>query len=96
MRYFRQEFDREREFVCARSFVFNARAYVPGQPIDKSRFTVRRLRQLFDNRYLAFAPERSEEPAPPPVPPEQLVERPRTRRRLSTTTRRRLELDVSS
>ena len=55
-RYLREEFNRAREFVVTRSFVFAARGYVPGQPFDKTAATSRRLRQLYDQRKIAMAP----------------------------------------
>ena len=53
-RFFREDFDRERNFVATRPFVFGGQSYLPGQLIDKTLFTVRRLRQLYDMRNLEF------------------------------------------
>lgn len=55
-RIFREDFDREREFVAARSFTLNGVKLSPGQPIDKSACSVRRLRQLYDLRQIDFVP----------------------------------------
>jgi len=68
-RFFREDFDRNREFVVARSFTFDTVRYEPHptKTIDKSRFTLRRLRQLYDQRYLVFAdPTRVAQESPPP------------------------------
>jgi len=53
-RFFREDFDRDRSFVAARQFVFNGQSYIPGQSVPKEEFTVRRLRQLYDNRYIDY------------------------------------------
>lgn len=74
-RFFREDFDRDRSFVVSRPFVFGGQSYIPGQTIDKSLFTVRRLRQLYDMRSLEFftpptvplvaAPHRNRKPSIP-------------------------------
>lgn len=75
-RFFREDFDRERSFVAKRSFVFAGQGYVPGQSIDKTQFTVRRLRQLYDQRYIDFglddvAPVLPVAPPAPPIVPRR-------------------------
>lgn len=64
-RYFRQDFDRDRSFVATRAFTCVGQSYVPPAPIDKSLFTVRRLRQMYDMRMIGYdhaAEENSESP----------------------------------
>jgi hypothetical protein len=53
-RTYREDFDMERDFVALRAFVFSAQGFVPGQPVDKSKFTKRRLNQLFDLRRVGY------------------------------------------
>lgn len=81
-RFFREEFDRGRNFVVARSFTFNAQGFVPGQPIDKTLFSLRRLRQLYDKRDIAFD-DGTVVPIRPivPVPPKIERYRPKIERR---------------
>jgi hypothetical protein len=55
-RYFRADFDRSQEFYVARGFTFNGAGFQPGQVIDKSQFSVRRLRQLYDLRKINQRP----------------------------------------
>lgn len=74
-RFFREDFDRERNFVCFRPFVFMGQAYIPGQSIDKTLFTVRRLRLLYDGRFLEYGPTVVTEPTPPPEPTPAVVPR---------------------
>ena len=49
-RYFREDFDRERNFVAAKPFTYAGQRYAPNDPIDKRDFSVRSLRQLYDMR----------------------------------------------
>lgn len=56
-RLFREDFDRGREFVALRAFTFGGIGYVPGQALIKDKFTVRRLRQLFDQRFVGYSQE---------------------------------------
>lgn len=56
-RLFREDFDRERDFVALHGFTFSGRGYVPGQPIFKQDFTVRRLRQMYDLRRIGYEAE---------------------------------------
>lgn len=51
-RYFREDFDRGKDFVVKRQFKSGSKVYVPGILIDKTAFTVRRLRQLYDMRMI--------------------------------------------
>jgi len=52
-RFFREEFDRGREFYVLRPFKYAGEEFAPGPyPINKTLFSVRRLRQLFDMRNL--------------------------------------------
>ena len=53
-RFFRPDFDPRREFVVAREFTFDSARFLVGQGIDKKSFTPRRLRQLYNTRYLEF------------------------------------------
>lgn len=78
-RLFREDFDRERDFVALHGFTFSGRGYVPGQPIFKQDFTVRRLRQMYDLRRIGYESEylknlgarplEATAPAPKPVTP---------------------------
>ena len=63
-RFFRPEFDRNREFVVNRELTVGGRKLPPGHPLDKTHFTVRRLRQMYDLRIVGFAPEQSAEAKP--------------------------------
>ena len=95
-RLFRENFDRDRDFVALRGFVFSAQAHVPGQRIDKGQFTVRRLRQLFDARCIGYPEESSKAPRGPveaevvTKPPQNAVETP-VRGATSRVPRRRLQ-----
>jgi hypothetical protein len=71
-RFFREDFDRNRTFVALKPFVFSGQGYVPGQQLDTSKttslFTDRRLRQLYDTRFVGYQEGASEPlPAPPTV-----------------------------
>lgn len=63
-RFFREDFDRDRNFVVARAFKYAAQGFVPGQAVDKALFTVRRLRQLYDQRYIQYGPAQPVVPVP--------------------------------
>ena len=66
----REEFDRDRNFIAVKPFRFNGAVFGPGQPFDKNLVSTRRLRQLFDSRYLKMAPVlvyRSEHADRPPI-----------------------------
>lgn len=89
-RFFREDFDRDRNFIAKRSFVFAGLGYAPGQAVDKTKLTVRRLRQLYDQRYVEYGPDIMPEVMPPPSQPvvvprrkfsPQTVTRPPSRRR---------------
>ncbi len=54
-RLFREDFDRERNFEATKGFTFAGKGYVTGQLLDKSSFTVRRLRQLYDQRFIRYS-----------------------------------------
>jgi hypothetical protein len=67
-RFFREDFNRERDFVVKVGFVFNGKFLAPGFAVDKSSFTVRRLRQMYDQRRIDYASTTVEpEPTPPAV-----------------------------
>lgn len=59
-----EEFDRERDFTVTREFTLNGQRLVPGDVFDKSQVTVRRLRQLYEQRSLRMGPA-SEAPQSP-------------------------------
>jgi hypothetical protein len=65
-RFFREDFDRERDFCVLRAFVFEGKSHVPGGRLDKDRFSVRRLRQLYDMRNIGYftGPVLVEDPKP--------------------------------
>ena len=48
----RAAFDRNRDFVAARDLTFSGKALGSGQPFDKRIVTVRKLRQLYEARFL--------------------------------------------
>jgi hypothetical protein len=83
-RFFREDFDRERNFVAKRQFVFGGKAFAPGQLIDKTAFTVRRLRQLYDQRFIEFGPDTIVEvdaaPTAPAVVPRRKFSPPTVKR----------------
>jgi hypothetical protein len=66
-RFFREDFDRRREFVVTREFTFAGQRLLVGQRVNKATFTDRRLRQLYDLRYLQF----DTVARPAPVAPSQ-------------------------
>lgn len=61
-RFFRPDFDIRREFKVCRPFTFAARGFLVGMPITKQNFTPRRLRQLYDRRYVDFDDREVETP----------------------------------
>ena len=65
-RFFREDFDREREFVVTRPHTVNGKHRAVGSEVDKAQYTVRRLRQLYDQRWVDFAPAKA---APEPLNP---------------------------
>lgn len=97
-RYFREDFDRGRDFIATRGFTLSGRNLNPGDLIDKTALPTRRLRQLYDRRLVAYAkvspaamkllqyPGEPVGSPPPPVPvvpeAEAPVRRPVLRRRL--------------
>lgn len=71
----RDPFDRERSFIVSKSLTIFGDKLVPGQVFDKTLVTTRRLRQLYDSRFLAIAPDvKSPEPVfdPDKMSDEQL------------------------
>jgi hypothetical protein len=50
----RNKFDPERDFVVHRHMMLSGEALTPGDDFDKSIVDVRRLRQLYEQRYLRF------------------------------------------
>ncbi len=48
----REEFDRDRNFEAVKPFKYNGAMFGPGQPFDKNNVTTRKLRQLYEMRYL--------------------------------------------
>lgn len=55
-RYFREDFDRRRDFVTLREMSIRGQIILPGESINKTLFTDRRLRQLYDQRRIGYAP----------------------------------------
>lgn len=49
------KFDPERDFVARKVVTFGGVGYAPGDVIDKAAVPLRRLRQLFDAKVLAYA-----------------------------------------
>src|SRR3954468_16858448 len=62
----REKFDPDRHFVTVKAFSCGGVVYGPGQPFGKGLVSPRRLRQLYDGRYL-----RHSEFTVPPAPPIQ-------------------------
>lgn len=58
-------FDRDLDFVAAKTFTFAGKEFRPGDQFDKSEVNTRRLRQMYDQRFLGV----SEAPTSPPPPP---------------------------
>lgn len=52
----RDKFDGAREFVVMKPFVCSGQDIAAGQRFDKSLVSPRKLRQLYDQRYLRHAP----------------------------------------
>lgn len=79
---YRGRFDPEREFVARRAFGSGVATVRGGETIDKTRYSLRRLRQMFDARMIQYPGEtpggiiRPEPPAPPsdPMPERTAVE----------------------
>ena len=57
----REAFDPLQQYVANRTFAFGAHTYVEGEPFN-DRNDMRRLRQLYDGRYIRMAPERLDVP----------------------------------
>lgn len=103
-RFFREEFDRDREFVAVRPFKWNGKPINVNDPIDKGLFTLRKLRQLYDLRNLTMVPLQEAVnghtlpgiPLPPPetaaeqegTPPAPVMERRRPKSTGSNPRRR--------
>ncbi len=51
----RPEFDQHGEFVCVRNFMHGGRQCCAGEPFDKTTVAARRLRQLYETRYIREA-----------------------------------------
>lgn len=72
----REPFDRERTFIAVRRMTIQGKRIESGDPFDKSLVNVRRLRQMYDTRWIKMAPDNQLEPKPPvfvmPTKPEFL------------------------
>ena len=62
-----KRFDREMDFVVSRPIRFAGRAFVRGEMFDKTLANTRKLRQLYDQRFL-IAVEPAATPAPEAAP----------------------------
>ncbi len=51
----RPEFDQHGEFVCVRNFRHGGKQCRAGEPFDKATADARRLRQLYETRYIREA-----------------------------------------
>lgn len=95
-RAFREEFDPRRDFVVRESFTFDGKLHAAGALLDKGRFPLRRLRQLYDVRRIEFASGASERrPLPqvePLLPGSEVAAQARYRPR-SLLTRRKVVLN---
>lgn len=56
-KYRREVFDRDRNFVTTRPLPVSGRSFGPNEPFDKTLVTTRRLRQLYDQRAIAYPVE---------------------------------------
>ncbi len=72
------EFNRNNDFVVGKRLLVSSRLFETGQPFDKTLVSTRRLRQLYDAKYLQMLPRQPKPPEPPePEPvviPESLPE----------------------
>jgi hypothetical protein len=64
--FLREKFDPEREFVVARRFLFNGITLAPGEVFNKSLVVPRKLRLLYDQRYVRMTAAKPGEPASKP------------------------------
>ena len=71
---FRTRFDPAAEFVTVRNFLFNGAALPAGQTFDKTKTSVRRLRQLYEGRYLSMTAVSKRKADPSPHPPDYSVQ----------------------
>lgn len=55
-RFYREPFNRHRDFVLSRPLTIQGASLGIGDPVDKSKLTDRRLRQLYDTRMIDYAP----------------------------------------
>jgi hypothetical protein len=64
----RKQFSRDHVYVVSRSFVFSGRGMVPGEIFDKTQVNTRRLRLLYEQRYIRIGElsQAPQEPAPAP------------------------------
>ncbi len=51
----RPEFDQHGNFVCVRNFMHGGKECRAGEPFDKATVDARRLRQLYQTRYIREA-----------------------------------------
>jgi hypothetical protein len=63
----RRGFDERYDFVALRLLRFTDDPVAPGEILDKSRVTPRKLRQLYDARYIGIAPDTDMAGYPSPV-----------------------------
>lgn len=55
-RNIREDFDERRDFACTRTFTLGGVTYKMNDTLQKDQLTVRRLRQLYDHRYIRMLP----------------------------------------
>lgn len=60
----RQDFDGALVYVVQRAITMNGETLVPGQVFDKALVSNRKLRQLYDQRYLRLAEVGDSQPPP--------------------------------
>lgn len=68
----RPKFDPKQEFVVSKPFTYSGQGLVIGQLFDKTWSTERRLRQLYEQRYLRFL---EGEPVPKEPAPKKVERR---------------------
>jgi len=52
----REQFDRERDFLAVRPIATGGKTFGAGEPFDKELVSVRRLRQMYEQRTLRMVP----------------------------------------
>lgn len=70
---YRQQFDPARDFVIVRQIKLDGEVLEPGQTFRKTRVSIRRLRQLFDQRAVGYPNETGRDRCRPPHPKRDIL-----------------------